>query len=202
MLNPANSGAGHEGDAETVRLTLQCMSYCFMRVTGKKDSGGRAVVFADPSRLESYDKSEEQRAAMVRALWATFHMALRGDDGVQRLGVVVVAYPHGAKLSHVDRKLMKTSGAMISGVLPVRLGAFHICHPPWFFGRVIFPLMKVIMPARLSRRINVETGKREEVLAALDKFGLGKEVVPSDLGGELVLKEGMDYVDDLKAQGK
>ena len=201
LLNPANS-EGHADDAETVRLTLQCMGYCFMRVTGRKDSGGRAVVFADPSRLESYDKSAEQRAAMVRACWATFHLAIQDDEDVQRLGVVVVACPKNAKLKHADSKLMKRNGAMISGVLPVRLGAFHICHPPWFFGKVIYPLIKIIMPARLTKRINVETGKQEEVLAALDKFGLGKEVVPSALGGDLVLKEGIDYVDDLRAKGK
>ncbi|EJK65008.1 hypothetical protein THAOC_14195, partial [Thalassiosira oceanica] len=58
-------------------------------------------------------------------------------------------------------------------------------------------LMKVLMPARLTRRVNVESGKEKEVLAALDKFGLGKEVVPSDLGGDLVLKEGMAYSKEL-----
>ena len=80
----------------------------------------------------------------------------------------------------------------ISGCLPVRVGGFHVCHPPWFFGKVFFPIMKVIMPARLSRRIRVHVGTEEKVLENLKQFGLERNVLPSDVGGEVILES--DYV--------
>eukprot|EP00970_Alexandrium_tamarense_P000444 scaffold59_cov114-Alexandrium_tamarense.AAC.3 len=75
----------------------------------------------------------------------------------------------------------------LSGCIPVRLGGFHICHPPWFFGKVAFPLMKLVMRERMRKRVRVHVGSEEKVLKELEEVGMGREVLPSEIGGDVVL---------------
>ena len=112
---------------------------------------------------------------------------LEGNETAQKVGIVVVGYPHHAKLSYLDRKLMKMNVESLSGCIPVRLGGFHICHPPWFFGKVAFPLMKLVMPERMRKRVRVHVGSEEKVLKELEEVGMGREVLPSEIGGDVVL---------------
>jgi CRAL/TRIO domain len=68
----------------------------------------------------------------------------------------------------------------------VRMSAFHICHPPTFF-KLIFPILKLFLGERLRKRIRVHSGDEEHVNASLVKLGLNNDILPSDLGGEVVL---------------
>jgi len=187
------NGALHENsentqqDADRVRFTWKGLYLGFIRPLMTHDTGGRAIVYTDPSVLKGYNHTVEERYGVVRSIWYVLHSILEGDDTVQKLGVVVIGYPHHAKLSYVDRKLMKMNMESITGCIPVRVSAFHICHPPWFFGHVIFPLIKVIMPERMRKRLRVHSGSEEKVLEQLKKFGLDREVLPSDIGGDVIL---------------
>ena len=67
------------------------------------------------------------------------------------------------------------------------MGGFHICNPPWFFGHIIFPIIKLIMPPAMRKRIRVHDGSQELVLESLKKFGLDRTVLPSDIGGDVLL---------------
>eukprot|EP00985_Skeletonema_marinoi_P034650 scaffold44495_cov139-Skeletonema_marinoi.AAC.3 len=186
-------GALHENsentkeDADRVRFTWKGLYLGFIRPTMTHDTGGRAIVFADPSAFKGYNHTSDERYGVARSTWYVLHNILEGNDTVQKLGVVVIAYPHHAKISYVDRKLMKMNMESITGCIPVRMGSFHICHPPWFFGNIIFPLIKVIMPDRMKKRIRVHSGSQEKVLDSLEKFGLERSVLPSDIGGDVIL---------------
>jgi len=70
---------------------------------------------------------------------------------------------------------MKMNMESISGCLPVRMGAFHIVHPPWFFGKIVFPIMKIVMPERMRKRVRVHWGWGEKVLNNLKEFGLDEQ---------------------------
>lgn len=147
-----------------------------------KDPVGRAVVFGDPSRLKN---PSNNRLSIQRAIWYVIHAALE-DDSVQQKGVVMLMYPHNAKFSQIDRKLMKMNTESMKGCIPVRLSAFHICHPPKFFA-IIFPLLKLFLGERLRKRIRVHSGSDKKVIEHLNHFGLTKNELPSDLGGDIVL---------------
>ena len=43
------------------------------------------------------------------------------------------------------------------------------------------------MPTHMSKRIRVHVGSEEKVLANLKQFGMDKDVLPSDIGGDVVL---------------
>jgi hypothetical protein len=68
----------------------------------------------------------------------------------------------------------------------VRLSGFHICHPPTLF-RIIFPLIKLFLGERLRKRIRVHSGSEEKVQDEFCTYGLTKDVIPSELGGDVVV---------------
>ncbi|KAL7526693.1 hypothetical protein ACHAXR_001604, partial [Thalassiosira sp. AJA248-18] len=196
-----NNNTDKNADEAMVQHTLKGLYIGFIRPTQTHDTGGRAILFADPSRLAGYNKNnDDERMGVARALWYVMHNLIEGNDVVQKLGFSVVVYPHRAKISVVDRKLMKLNMESMSGCLPIRIGGFHVCHPPWFFGKIVFPLMKLIMPDRMRKRVKVHVGTEDSVLNKLKEFGLSREVLPSEIGGDVILDTD-SWIQDMKSRG-
>jgi CRAL/TRIO domain len=153
-------------------------------IEGTFDPIGRGVMLVDPSKL---DKTKYSRESMVRAMWYTIHAALEVES-TQRYGLVAISFPRNAKFSQFDRELVKMILESLKGYLPVRLSAIHICHPPSFL-RIIFPIMKVFLGERLRKRVRVHGGSEHQVLSLLADFGLLKEMLPVEIGGDKVVDQ-------------
>ena len=95
---------------------------------------------------------------------------------------------------------MKINMESVSGAIPIRVGAFHICNPPWFFGKIIWPFMKLILPERMKKRMRVHTGSQDKVLDSLKEFGLDREVLPSEIGGDVIIDTDA-FIHDMKSRG-
>mmetsp|Transcript_11895 Transcript_11895/g.22206 ORF Transcript_11895/g.22206 Transcript_11895/m.22206 type:complete len:333 (-) Transcript_11895:217-1215(-) len=186
--NYANDSSLSNEDKTIIETTFNGMSHAFIRPTNTFDSAGRALIFVDPSRLSKYKHVEEERRGVIRSTWYFFHSMLENNESAQKLGIVVIGYPHHVKLSYVDRKLLKMNLESMTGCIPVRLGALHICHPPWFFSKIVFPIMKIVMNERMRKRVRLHNGSKEDVLGELEGFGLSKRVLPVDIGGEVVVE--------------
>ena len=155
----------------------------FMKVLPDKDPLGRGILFMDPS---VQDKTLYERKSMARSVWYVIHAALE-EESAQQKGCVVVGYTRNAHLSQVDRGLIKMNIESMNGCLPLRLSAFHVCHPPTFFQLVIFPIVKLFAGERMRKRVKVHAGKDENVLKKLEKYGLTNDKVPTVLGGTVEL---------------
>ena len=154
----------------------------FARLLPGKDPSGRAVMFIDPS---VQDKTKYTRESMLCSVWYMVHAALESES-CQQKGGIFIGYPRDAKFSQVDRTLMKMNMASIKGILPIRVSAILMCHPPTFFS-VIFPFFQLFLGERLRKRIRVYSGSDASVLAKLDKLGLEKKTIPKEMGGDYVL---------------
>lgn len=195
------ANSSEDEDDSMVQYTLKGLYLGFIRPTETHDEGGRAILFIDPSRLAGYNKnSTDERLGVARALWYVLHHLIEENESVQKLGMIAVAYPHHFKKSLIDRKLMKMNMESISGCLPLRMGGFHVCHPPWFFGKIIFPIMRMVMPERMRKRVRVHVGSEDKVLENLKEFGLGREVLPSEIGGDVILDMDL-WIQEMKSRG-
>jgi hypothetical protein len=183
------SAASRQG---TSRRYVSHESGIYTSIAGK----GRSVIIVDPSKQEG---SKYARESMVRVVWYMIHAALE-DEETQKKGIVVIANPKNAKFSQFDQKQDSMIVASLKGILPMRLSEIHICNPPYFF-RILFPIVKIFVGERLRKRVNVHSGSDEKVLDRLDKFGLKREDLPSDLGGQIVLDHD-GWLEDRKHDGK
>ena len=167
-----------------------------MRLTGAKDDSGRIILFADPSRQ---DKTKYTTKSMAKAVWYVLHAALEDEDA-QKHGIVLVVFPHKAKVTQMDRQLIKLLAGSLKDRIPVRLAGFHICHPPTFF-RVIFPIISLVLGPRLRKRIRIHAGSTEKVQEELNAYGLTRNKLPSELEGEIVLDH-QAWLEQRRAAGK
>jgi hypothetical protein len=158
------------------------LSTGFFSLTGTKDASGRSIIFIDPSKQ---DKTKYARESMCRAVWYICHAALE-DEMTQKRGIVNIAYAHHAKLSQIDRPLTKMNIESVKGCIPMRQSGIHICHPPSFIS-LLLPILKVFMGERLRKRLQMHSGSTEKVLKHIAAYGLPKESMPTDLGGDAVV---------------
>lgn len=88
---PGNDCDETSDDDTFIKHTLQGLSLGFIRSMQRHDSGGRAILFADPSRLAGYDKNNnDERMGVARAMWLIFHQVIVADEMVQKLGNTVL----------------------------------------------------------------------------------------------------------------
>jgi hypothetical protein len=168
--------------SKALKDDMVAISMQFYSLTGTKDASGRSIVYLQPSKQ---DKSKYTRESMCRAMWYIVHAALE-DEMTQKRGVVNLSFPDNAKLSQLDRSLVKMNLDCIKGCLPVRQSGMHICHPPSFISLVL-PLLKLFMGERMRKRIMLHSGSTEKVLKHIAPFGLPKESIPTNLGGAAVV---------------
>jgi CRAL/TRIO domain len=144
-------------------------------------SNDRTYLFLNPSR---FDMTKYTRIGFVRTFWCIVHKVLMECHDVQKRGLICLSYPANAKLSQFDRHLMKMILDSLQGNLPVRLSAIHVCHPPLFFSKVIWPILQLLMSRRTRQRILVHSGSYDSVLETLttqNSFSI--DDLPQDIGG-------------------
>lgn len=161
---------------------LETLKIGFFHVTGTSDSLGRPILFGDPSKL---DKTKYTRDSMARCLWYVLH-ALVETEEAQKYGVIVIIYPRHAHISQLDRQLMKINAESIKSCIPLRLAAVHACHPPVLM-HIILDILRLFLGKRLRQRMRVHSGSDETVLQHLEGYGLTKDLIPTPLGGNVVV---------------
>jgi len=154
----------------------------FMCLIPKSDDVGHPILFADPSRFPP----ERDHPSIIRAFWYYIHAALESEDG-QRQGLVVVIYAENSTFSQFDARLLQANVLSIQNYLPVRMSAFHICHPPRYF-QIVIPFVKILMGGKLRKRIKIHTGKKKKVTEKLEgKYGIRRQNLPTEIGGGVIL---------------
>jgi len=156
----------------------------FLCLVPKSDDAGHPILFADPSKFPA----NRDHPSIVRAFWYHVHAALESEDG-QKKGLVVVIYAENSSFSQFDTRLLQVNVQSIKNCLPVRMSAFHICHPPTYI-RIVIPFIKILMGEKLRKRIKIHTGKQKKVIEKLEgKYGIPQQNLPTEIGGGVILNQ-------------
>ena len=137
----------------------------FWRVTQASDGDGRGILFIDTNKLPIADTYD--RVSFVRSLWYYAHAALE-DEKAQRMGFVIMSSLRNTKYAQFDRKFTSMTMESTKGCIPLRIAAFQICYPPKFF-KIVYPFMNLMMGARLRKRVKVQSGNEEKIVARLEQ---------------------------------
>ena len=154
----------------------------FLYLLPHQDDTGRAVIYMDPSVVEGQEYNDE---SMVKAAWYTLHAALENET-TQQKGIVFLVNLETTFPRHFDRKLVQSLASSIRGVLPVRVSAIHIFNAPYLF-EVLFDVVSVLLGERITKRIKMYSG--DDLVEQIEKFGVHSDVLPVDLGGEVVVDQ-------------
>jgi CRAL/TRIO domain len=139
----------------------------------------RDMLYVDPGKL---DPTKYTRESGWRAFWYYFHSLLE-DEQVQKRGLVVITYCANYSTKNRDPPFGRMCVASLKGSLPIRMSAFHGCHPPSVL-RWVARIMFVFIGERMRKRVLPHTGSQEHVVSLLEtKFGIPRNCIPKDMGG-------------------
>jgi hypothetical protein len=74
----------------------------------------------------------------------------------------------------------------------------HVCipllKPPFQF---VLPVVKFLAGKRLRRRMILHSGSEHEIVRGLSKYGIGRNIIPFELGGDYYLAAGYaEWIND------
>lgn len=159
----------------------EILSKGILKNTGKKDSNNQVLLFLD---LEKHDQDKHEKNVMLREFWYSYHAALEDEDAQKNGIVILVRAPK--QLSKWDPAVMKGYVDSIRFSLPTRLASGHVINPPTLI-RVMFRIID-LFAGNLRAVRKTHTGTPEQIVKQLEGYGITKDVVPKELGGDLVIK--------------
>jgi hypothetical protein len=142
--------------------TIEALHYGVIHVIERKGEGQRNLIYLDYSKFPKH----MNREAFVRGLWYLLHVIALEDDDCPRKGAIILADAANFKFSQCDKALIKLIISAIKECLPVRLSAYHLCHPPSFV-KFFIPIVFMFLAKRLRKRLLTHSGTNEKVLTEL-----------------------------------
>lgn len=179
---------GPNGPLRDNRKELQCGYVQNLPADRCQDPDGRLISFTDATKLDEMANDPDITVeGILRAQWYYLHAGLLSSESAQRRGFVVLYRPP-TSVKAVIKSPAKRMSASVRGAVPMRLAAVHIIDPPSF----LFVLLKVArgLGRMIRERIHIHNeGSPEKNLESLSKYGIGREQVPKELGGDFVLEQ-------------
>lgn len=145
------------------------------------DTGGRAILFHQPSRRNFAEYSINQEE---KAMFYLFETVIQNVNQ-RRRGVVMIG---DARLerSQLSFKFDRSAQTFLT-VVPTRIRAAHMLHPDPFLYHVIFPVMKFFLGKEVRLRSRLHRGSTEHILRELGQYALPRDRLPIDIGGDVNL---------------
>lgn len=144
---------------------------------------GRLAAF---ERIHKYNLQDTDRMSVLRVQFYLMHVALENEE-TQKKGMICFHYPRGVNLVKQQDLRMVRLMASFKGSVPLRLSAYHVCHPPSWASTFV-PLVRKLLGRRLSQRIVFHTGSDQAVLRYLkDQFGFKASELPVEIGGDVTV---------------
>lgn len=151
-----------------------------MQIIYRSDPTERNLLWFDPSKL---DPTKYTRESGCRAFWYVFHCYLE-DELVQQQGMICLAFFQHFSLKHRDPTFTRMCIQSVQGCIPIRVSAFHGCHPPKYV-RCILAVFLILIGDRLRKRVLVHAGSYQHVIEILEtKYNISKQCIPAVMGGE------------------
>jgi CRAL/TRIO domain len=148
--------------------------------TDDDEEDERDMLYVDVSKVEP---SLYSRESGCRAFWYFFHSLLE-DEQVQKRGLIVINYSEHFGLKNRDPPFVRMCIGSLQGCLPIRLSAFHGCHPPKMF-RLVTRIFLAFLGERLRKRVLPHFGSHEAVVNVLvNKYSIPRHCIPTDIGGD------------------
>jgi hypothetical protein len=138
----------------------------------------RTLVLYDPSRQ---DPTQYPRESMVRAMWYMVHAAI--DPSSSTAANIVMLCNFRDFHRSADRQLARALLESMKRCLPIRVAAYHVCHPTPLL-RVLAPFVLWFLGSKARQRIRIHTGSEADVLQGLlNQTEWTIHDIPTDLGG-------------------
>mmetsp|Transcript_1052 Transcript_1052/g.1326 ORF Transcript_1052/g.1326 Transcript_1052/m.1326 type:complete len:299 (-) Transcript_1052:209-1105(-) len=178
-FRPCSEADLEDDDVEALRRST-------ISILPKNDKNGRAILFT--IRKSWHYRCRE---SFLRAWMVLHHKLLDTNIDAQRNGLIIISfdiYPNSPSSENFDRKLSSALLHFIRNCSPFRTVAIHHFFDSSILGFIIQFVM-YLMGKEFRQRYCLHRGliSNKERIAALDKFGITREMLPTIMGGTIQL---------------
>lgn len=113
-------------------------------------------------------------------------------------GIVEIVWDKESTVWNYDSKVYDRWTYFETHAWPVQITAFHACCPPPFIKRMIYPIMMALTDKRARARTIVHDCAETDILHTLFRYGILRNMLPTAIGGDLVLDQSR-WIADRKA---
>lgn len=163
----------------------------------KTDVSGRPLLYLEPAR---HTREGYTSASLLRAIWYTVEVASqkRRSDNINSSAVQVM-WDLKTSLFDYDRRVYDRMNYFDTSAWPVKIAAFHDCCPPAFMTQIIKPLMFALKDRESRSRTLFHDVPAIDIIDILAKFGIGKDMLPTNMEGGTVELNLRDWIAERRA---
>ena len=181
--------------------TEEVLGMPIFRETGAKDNYGQVLFLLD---LESFKTSKLDDNALTRAVLYVVQSRMEADEDAQRRGVVLQILPARSPKMWNMRFTKNILSWMRTGA-PVRIACIQVFHTTPGLFNVMFHIMRTLA-GELACRMKIfgdggKTNNNALLLAKLQSFGVEKSQLVTQLGGDLVLPDRQQWLQERRDAG-
>lgn len=152
-------------------------------------STGSGVLFA---RMRIHDPTKYNAHATIKFWHYIVLSALTLYPTLASAGFTLVNNFEGASMANLDIGVPRAISSALNKCMPIRMNSLNMVNPPWVI-RMVVPMVKSIISAKLAQRLNVVLDAAE--LPGL--LGIDQKDLPIELGGELDVDSPTGYLHEL-----
>lgn len=157
------------------------LTHGYAQILPVKDEHGRAIISMAPGL---HDLDKYSRESLTRAFFYLMHLATK-DAATRRRGIVwLIDGRAPPDSSPMDPPMSQMIMDVQKKYVPSALRAMHYCYPCRMF-HMVSPILKMVIGKKMRKRLIIHYGEAEDVIGTLGGYGIGRDVVPRDLGGNL-----------------
>jgi hypothetical protein len=148
------------------------------------DLSGRLLLFIEPHRRQADQYSSE---SLLRAIWYILEVAAEKTTDIGN-DCVLIGFDKTSTIFDFPRAVYDRFIEFEKTCLPVRFAAVHSCCPNVSMN-VMRPVMLALTDMRTRARTIVHDVAESAILDALISYGITNEMLPTELGGTVVLNQ-------------
>lgn len=145
--------------------------------------GGRVTRFTQTRVLD--DMEDYTYESLARVTWYQLHAVL-DDEDVQKRGAVILIDFSNSRGSKKTREHHLKLLRSIDKSIPLRFSCAHLVFAPRWFSAV-WSMVKWALSKHQTQRVRIHCGDYDKVMSRLKQFGITREELPKEMGGDLIL---------------
>ena len=123
-------------------------------------------------------------ALQLRACWYIIEVAAEACTDF-RSGIIYLGWNKDSTVWDFDAKVYGRLSYFLKTCWPMNFLANHQCGASSIISRIVRPVMQALMDRRGRSRMVIHNGPQKEILDELSAYGILKDMLPTEMGGEV-----------------
>jgi len=111
------------------------------------------------------------------------------ESGCDGSGFITIVWDKHTTIWDYDSEVSDKMVYLCRYCMPMKTMPVHICCAPLLLVRILKPIVKALMDKESRARLLMHAEREGEILDVLSRYGIQKDMLPTEMGGTIVLNQ-------------